>query len=885
MSPRWLSNLRELLTHERKDADLERELQSHLAVETEDQLEAGVPPDEAPYAARRALGNVTRIEEETRSSWPFGWLGGLFTGIRQDLRYGVRSFWKQPAFTAAAVIALALGIGATTTIFSVIQNVLLDPYPMYTDVDRIINVSVQDATASRPGGRTFMATPELLEYRDQAASFQEIIAGTSEPVIYTGPEGTEQFVGGLTTGNTFTFMGVAAEVGRTLTMQDVKPDASPVFVMSYKLWAGRFGMDRSVIGRTFILNGVATTLVGVMPPRVSKLGADMWRPIRLDRADPAMRERFFMFQARLKPGVTIDQAEAEMNLIAQRVSKIFPQYYPAKFRIRVLGIIDHIVGRFRTTLYTMAAAVALLLLIACANVANLLLSRAAAREREMALRASIGASRARLVRQLLAESLLLALLGVVVGWAFAQLGITFVTGAIPEGLIPRESLIRLDTRVLAFSLAVAAVTVLIFGLAPALHTVKRDLLNPMKDASKGIGGFRRGRLSSALVVAEIALSIVLLNSAGLLMRSFMKLQNVDLGLNPENVLFVGLPIGVTHRTATAQHEFIGQVLSRIRTLPGVTSAASTSAFPIFGALRRGFDIKGIEHEDRWRASIDYCSDDYFRTMGIRLLRGRVLSAEDVDGGRNVAVVNETLVERHLRGADPIGQVITLSTGDEQGRSVEQAFDIVGVVAAARNQGLRDSADPAIFLPYSVAPPMTGRGLVLKTAGPPMLLVPSVKREVWAVDRGIPVGEAAAVTEYMKRFGYAEPRLGLFVFSSFALIGLVLVALGVYSLVSYTVARQTHEIGIRMAVGASRLDVLRTTMGLAARWIGLGVLTGVVASLATMRLLESQLWQVTPSDPSTIVAVVGVILVSGLLASYLPALRATRVDPMVVLRYE
>jgi len=889
MSLRWWEAFKELFTHEQADADLDRELRSHLEAEMEEQVEHGVPPDEARYAAKRALGNVPSIQEHTREAWRWGRLTtalrSFVTGLRHDLRHSLRSLRKEPAFTAAAVLALALGIGATTTIFSVIQNVLLDPYPMYSDVDRIVGVMIHDVARARPGGRDQYQTAEFLDYQSQATSFEDVIAGGYEDTLYTTAEGTEQFAGGLISGNNFSFMGVGAHIGRTITVEDARPGAPPVFVMSYKLWATRFGLDPSLIGRDFTLNGVPTTLIGVMPPRVSKLGVDLWRPVLLDRANPAMTNRFFKFQARLKPGVTIQRAEAEMNVLAERIAKNYPQNYPPRFTVQVKGIIDAVVGPFRKTLYTMAAAVGLLLLIACANVANMLLSRAAGREREMALRASLGASRLRLVRQLLVESLLLAFLGMIVGCLFSQLGITLLVRSMPEGLIPRESLIRLDRTVLAFSLVVAALTAIIFGLVPALQAAKRDLINPLRDAGKGTGGgFRRGRLSSGLVIAEIALSLVLLNSAGLLMRSFIKLQTAELGLDPENVLFVRIPNG-TIRTAEAQHQLIAQALTRIRTLPGVVAASTTSGMPLFGGYDSELDIPGIPHDEKWLVDVELCGEDYFKTIGVRFLQGRDFSPDDINGNRKVAVVNHALVERHFNRLDPIGKVIALKLRNGDGAIEDQTFEIIGVVADAKNAGITQPPGPEAFVPDLATSTMFSRGIVVKTAPPPLTVVSSVKHEIWSVDRSVAISNADALTDYLKRFVYAEPRLGLFVFGAFAGIGLVLVILGVYSLIAYTVARQRREIGIRLAVGASRRDVLRMTVGMGVRWIGCGVAVGLLVSIAATRVLGSQLWEVSPTDPLTLTTVIAVIAIAGFIASYLPALRATRVDPLIVLRAE
>ena len=804
----------------------------------------------------------------------------------KDARFALRALRKQPAFTVAAVTALALGIGATTTIFSVIQNVLLDPYPMYADVDRIVGLRIRDLASVRPGGREWYPVEEFLEYQTQAQSFDEVIAGGTEDVVYSSDEGSEQFAGGLASGNTFSFLGVRAAIGRTLTLEDARSGAPPVFVLSYKLWATRFGLDPSIVGKRFVLNGAPTVLVGVMPDRVSKLGADLWRPVRLDPADPAVNGQYFKFQARLKRGVTIAQAQAEMEVIGQRVAKAYPRNYPKKFAVEVVGLIDSIVGSFRTTLYTMAAAVGLLLLIACANVASMLLSRASGREKEMAIRAALGAGRGALVRQLLVESLLLALLGVLVGCVFSYAGIRLLVSAIPEGLIPREALIRLNVPVLLFSLGVAVVTAFLFGLAPALHTVRRDLINPLRDSGKGTsGGARRGRAGNLLVVGEVALSLVLLAGAGVLMRSFIALQTIDLGLDPEKLLYARMSLASSqHKTAAAETQFLTQVLTRVRALPGVVSAAATTGMPLYGGWQNAFEIHGLPQDDSWRAIFQLCSEGYFQTLGIRLLQGRDLTPEDLAGARRVAVVNRMFVERYLGGRDPIGRRIKVKTPELQAGPDDAGFEIVGVFADAKNLGIQDPPFPEVVIPSSMTRTV-GRALVVRTAGPPLAMIESLKREIWLVDRGVSVGTTKPMTEQLKAFSYATPRLGLYVFGAFAGLGLALVIVGVYSVIAYNVSRQTQEIGIRMALGAERGDVLAMMLRTGLQLVGLGVIIGVSASLAATRVLASQLWNVSPSDPLTLGLVVAVVTVAGLAASYVPALRATRVDPMVVLRSE
>ncbi len=808
--------------------------------------------------------------------------------IWSDLRYAARGLRKQPAFAALAILALALGIGSATTMFSVIQNVLIDPYPMYAHIDRLVQVEIRDPAKPRMGGRGYFQVQEFLDYQAQVHSFEDVIGGAFEDQLYTTAEGTEQFDGGLMTPNNFEFMGVRAALGRTFTPDDAKPGAPPVFVMNHKLWAGRFGSDSSLIGKTFVLNGVPTTLVGVMPQRFFKLGADLYKPVVLDRAEPVQSRQYFRLQARLRPGVTLEQAEAEVALVAQRIAKLYPDNYPKVFTVKVLRWADSIVGQFKTTLYTLAAAVALLLLISCSNVANMLLARAAAREKEMAVRASLGASRGRLVRQLLVESVLLAAAGAALGCVFAHFGLKALVAAIPEGLIPREAVIRINLPALFFSLAAAVLTAVVFGLVPALQTARQDIADPLRDSGKGTsGGFRRRRLSNALVVAEVALSLVLLTGAGLLMRSFVNLTTADLGLDPEHVLFARVPLPKgRYDTREAKQQFFDQLLARVKALPGVVAVSAASTLPPYGGINGEIEVAGTTHEDKWRSIFQLCSEGYFATLRLKLLQGRLLSGDDVAQARRVVVVNRTFVEKYLGSADPLGRSVRFKLLETfQPGAIENAvFEIVGVVADAKNRGIQDAPDPEAFMPYTVTGAFQ-RTLLVRTAGPPAAMAETVRREVWNVDRGVAVTMTGAVTDYLRRFSYAEPRLGLVILGVFAVLGMVLVAIGVYSVIAYTVARQTHEIGIRMALGAERAHVLRMVLGMGSRLVGLGLAIGLVVSLAATRVLSSQLWGVAPHDPLTLASVIVVVAIAGAAACVFPARRATRVDPMVALRYE
>jgi putative ABC transport system permease protein len=807
--------------------------------------------------------------------------------IWQDLRYGLRGLRKQPSFTALAVLALALGIGSVTTIFSVIDNVLLNPFP-YKDAGRIVLLVIHDVERGDRGGRAAFSIPEFLDYKEQNHVFADVVGDTNEDVLYTSGEGTERFQGTNVTANVFRFLGMPALLGRGITEDDGKPGAPPVFVLSYKVWLKEFNLDPKLLGQTFVLNGKARTLVGIMPPRFTWWGADLWIPSPLDRSDPEARQRYFVMHGHLKPGVTKRQAEADLDVIAQRLSRVYTKDYPKKFTVEVTTLADSVVGQFKTVLYTLLGAVGLLLLIACANVANMLLARATAREKEIAIRASLGAGRWRLIRQLLAESLLLALGGALAGCVVAYGGLKALVAAIPQNTIPDEAVIGLNMPVLLFSLAIAMFTALLFGLAPALHMAKPDLVEPLKDSGKGVsGGFRHGKLRSTLVVVEVALSMVLLVGAGLLMRSFVALQEVELGLNPDNVLVARLPLPKEqYKTAAAKQHFFRELLQRLYAVPGVVAATETSTLPPYGGIGSEVDVPGKTHSDKWNAIFQLCSEGYFPTVGIRMLRGRLLSGADVNGARKVAVVNQTLVKKFFGKEEPIGRQIKLSMLETLPDSPvkDPLFEIIGVVVDVKNQGIQEAPSPEVWVPYTITGAFE-RGILVRTSKDPLPMLNTVRREIWAVDRNVAVTLTGTLESYLKQFSYSGPRFGLILLGVFAGVGLVLVAVGVYSVIAYTVSRQTHEIGIRMALGAGQTDVLRMVMRMGVKLIGLGTIAGLAASFGVTRLLASQIFSVSPYDPVTLCGVIGIVALSGLAACYFPARRATHVDPMVALRYE
>jgi putative ABC transport system permease protein len=871
-----------LLLRRKLERELEEEIRSHLEMQIEDNQRHGMSLEDARRAARLRFGGMEPVKEAYRDKSRLVWIENLW----QDLRYGARMLMKNSGFTVLAVLTLALGIGATTTIFSAVWNILLNPFP-YPDAHRMVAIRIQDPSG---GGRgRGPQTLEFLDYQEQNHVFDDVMAATVDNVLYDSGEGREQFNGGYVTPNAFSFLGVPAQLGRGITQDDARRDAPPVFAMSHKLWVRRFNQNPTMVGKTFTLNGTPTTLVGIMPKRFTFLGSDLWIVRAMDRGFPSAHRDYWFAQAKLKPGVSIQQAQADIEVIAQRLAQVYPDDYPRNFKVRIINRIDDVVGPFRTTLYTIAAAVGLLLLIACSNVANMLLARATAREKEMSIRSALGASRSRLVGQLLIESLLLALAGAMAGCLFSYAGIKGLVTLFPEaGLIPSEVEIRLNLPALLFSLATAVGSAALFGLAPALHSVRKDLVEPLKDAGKGAGGsFRRGRLRNSLVVLEVALSLVLLSSAGLLMRSFVKLQQMDLGFNPENILYANLPFQKgQYATAAEKQRFYGQLLQRLRALPGVEAATEATSFPPFGGLSSEIDIVGKAHSEKWRAIFQLCSEGYFPTLQLRTIQGRALSETEVNNARKVAVVNQTFVNRFLGNESPIGQRVKINMLEimPDAPVKDPVFEVVGVISDAKNQGIREAPMPEMFVPYTITGAFE-RGIMVRTSLPPLSLLSDVRREIRALDGNVALALTGSLEGFLNQYSYAAPRFGLALMGVFAVVGLALVALGVFSVIAYTVSRQKHEIGIRMALGADHADVVRMVLRRGLQLVGLGLGVGLLASFAVARVITNQLWGVSPRDPLTLGAALTVLALAGFAACYFPARRATKVDPLVVLRSE
>ena len=811
--------------------------------------------------------------------------------LGQDIRYAFRNLRKTPGFATVAIITLALGIGASTAIFSVIDNIMMEPFP-YPDAQRFMSVQIQDTERNEPGGRAGFSGPEFLDYVEQNHAFDRAIANDNLDVLYRSGEGTQQFNGNYVTPGTFEFLGMPALLGRVMQPADYEPGAPPVFVLRYKAWVKNFGADPAVINKTFILNDVPRTLVGIMPPRFGWGDADMWIPKKPERASATTAvagafPQFWFMLGHLKPGVSMKEAEADFTVVANRLAKVYPKDYPKHFTVHLESLTNLVVGQFKTTLFIVLAAVGLLLLIGCGNVANLLLARATTREKEFAIRAALGANRWRLIRQLLVESMILAIGGAAVGTLLAWGGLKSLVALMPQRIIPAEAVIQLNTPVLLFTLGVAVLTALLFGLVPALKAARKDLNDPLRDSGKGMsGGFQHGRLRDAVVVLEVGLSLTLLVGAGLLMRSFVALRDVKLGLRPDHVLVARLPLPVDrYKTAAQVTGFYRPLLQRLKALPGVVEATETSTLPPYGGIPSDIEIPGKTHADKWNAMFQLCSQGYFPVLKIQFVDGRPFTEAEVNGAQKLAVVNQTFVRKYLGNDNPIGKQIRIAQLEQFEDPVkEPVFQIIGLVADVKNRGLQEPIEPEIWIPYTV----TGsafRGILVRTEREPMTMMNAVEHEIWATDRNVALTLTGTLEGYISQFSFAGPRFGFFLMTIFGAIGLVLVTIGVYSVLAYTTTRRTQEIGIRMALGAEGADVLGMVIRMGLRLVGIGVVLGLNASVALGRVIATQLWGVSAYDLWTLVSVPLVLLLTGLLACWLPARRASRLDPLIALRYE
>jgi putative ABC transport system permease protein len=793
-----------------------------------------------------------------------------------------------------SIATLGLGIGAAAAIFSVIYNVLLAPFPE-KGAERMVFARVQNQQ-SQEGGRQGYTATEFLEFAEHSRVFDGIIAATGEGVVYRRGEGAEQLQGALVTAGTFEFFGRPAAHGRVMQPSDYEPGAPPVFVMRHKTWMSRFNGDLSILNQTFVLNGTGRTLIGIMPPRFAWYGADVWIPHKLTREAKtgfADAPPNWFLLGRLKPGLSTQQAEADLTVIASRLAKSHPQLYPAHFTLRIRTRLDAVLSRyepFEATLHTVLAAVGLLLLIACSNVAHLILARATAREKEFALRTALGAGRMRLVRLLMVESLVLAMAGAMLGILVASGGLTLLVAAMPPNLIPAQAVIELNLPVLTFTLCVAILTALIFGLAPALQASRRDLNDSLRDSGKGVSsGFRGRSLRDALVVLEVALSLTLLIGAGLLMRSFVAQRHVDLGVRADHVFRTVLALPRDrYRDADQTARFLRLLLARVKALPGVAGAAASSNLPPYSGGESRMEIAGRTHTETSQTLFQYVSEEYFRVLRIAFKEGRAFSEAEVDDARNVAVVNETFVRKYLAGDGPLGRRLRLGKLETpEGAGRDRWFEIVGVVADVRNtanRGLYAPIEPEVWLPFTIAG-SDARVLMVRTAQDAGTIMSAVRQEVWASDSGVALVAPGTLEDFISEQLYTAPRFGFLVMTLFGGIGLILVTVGVYSVLAYATTQRRHEIGVRMALGAEGSAVLGMVVGAGLRLVVAGVVVGLAVSLVLVRVIETQLAGVTAYDPPTLALAAILLTMTAAIACWIPARRAARVDPLVALRYE
>ena len=801
--------------------------------------------------------------------------------LPQDIRFGVRSFLRTPGFTTLAVLSLALGIMATTAMYSVIHAVVLDPFP-YKDVDALM--SVKSWNPKQQGFRTYYTTDEFLEFAERSTIFDGVVASTISDVLWTEDGDPQRLRGNYGTPNTFLVMGVPALVGRTYLPDDARTDAAPVVVLGYRFWQRQFGGDRSVVGRQLRLNDQVRTVVGVMPKRFMWRGADVYLPITFERGQVVEGVRTVHLLGRLKPGVNDAQAEADLLPIVRDIVAKMPSQSPAEWRAGLLSFKETFPSSIRNNLWVLFGAVGLLLLIACANVSNLLLSRAAGRQREMAVRSALGGSRWRMVRQLLTESALLALAGGVLGVALAYGALQVILTLVPPNTIPDESEVAVNLPVLLFTLGVSAATSLIFGLAPALHTVG-DLMNPLRSSGRSVtGGTAQALLRRSLVVGAVALSIMLMVGASLMIRTVLAVGRVGLGFQADRVLTLRVPLPERKYPDVARRVlFFEELLPSIASVPGVTAAAVNTNTHPFGNFGWNVEVPGSTANNQpvvWHQ----ISADYTKALGISLVKGRLFTTEEVKARRQIALVNEAFARTRLEGADAVGRVVRMPrlTQPPVGLA-DDRVEIVGVVHDTLNRGMTDALQPEIYLPYSLAA-MANR-VVVQTAGDPAAVTRAVVERVYAVDRDQPVTDIRTVESFLNDFIYAGPRFNVVLLSVFAALGLALAVVGVYGVMAHTVAQQTREIGVRIALGADPGSVGRMIVRSGASLLLMGVGLGLVGSVFGARLLARQIWNVSPFDPISFAAASIVLVAAGLQACVWPAWRASRTQPIVALRQE
>src|SRR5579872_126178 len=859
----------------RRDDELSREIRSHLDLESEEQVESGRSPEEAHHAARRAFGNTTVVVEDTRAAW--GWTS--LERFWQDIRYGARVLGRSPGFSAVAIMTLAIGIGANTAIFSVIDGVLLRPLPFH-DPDRIVRLW-ESQPAKGVHGNVVNAF-NFLDWRERNRSFEQVaaisyfnysISGNGDPISAPALQVSPAF---------FSILGVPPLLGRTFLPDDAIQGHDDKVILSFDVWQSYFGADRSIVGSKIMMAGGPWTVVGVMPAgfQLPNQKVKVWVPMGITRSEVWKGGRFLTVVARLKRGVTMPQAQDDMTTIGNQTAKENPTQN-AGWNVDVVPMLDDATAKVRLPLLILLCAVGFVLLIACANVANLLLMRASGRTREIAVRAALGAGRVRIMRQFLSESLLLGIAGWIVALPVAYWSLAGLLALIPvQSDVPRIDTISLDSRVLAVGFVASIFPVLLFGLIPAVRASRFDVQDALKLGSVRTGGNRLFR--HAFVVTEVALALLLLIGAGLMARSFTKLVSVPAGFDTERVLTLRIFMSPgKYLDKNKRSGYLEHVLAEIRNTPGVRSAGSVSFLPLTGGVSGSCFGKMDEPQPTpstgHSANMLVVSPGYFEVMSTPLIAGRRLDNRDQMAAQSVVMVNQTFVRRYFDGQNPVGKQLNVCW------PIPNPASIIGVVGDARQTELSADIKPTIFI-NAVQAPMFFSTIVVRAAGDPRQISSGVQAAVHRVDREQAITDLAPMEQVFSE-SVARPRFQLVLLGVFAGIAVLLAMIGVYGVVSYSAGQRTREIGIRMALGARRRQVTRLILqeGAILTLIGIGI--GLAAGLGLTRWMESVLFEVTPTDPLTLTAVSCLLLVVAGVAAFMPARRASRLDPTASLRYE
>ena len=862
---------------------LDEDICDHIERETQDNIERGMPPEEARYAAMRKFGNVMQVKEETRDVWSLIWLEQLL----EDIRFGLRLLRKNPGFTAVAMLTLALGIGANAAVFSVVYAVLLRPLP-YAEPSRLVVLN----EATPKVGDVSVSYQNFLDWRAASHTFSQMAAVHSVDFNLAGVTQPENISGDAVSPNFLSMMGVRPILGRDFDASEEKAGTGPVLLLSYALWQSHLGGDPNVVGKTIALDGRSFTIVGVLPPNYRSMDmTDVMMPIGVwatNNAEGARErgERHDMFvMGRLAPDATFVQARAEMEGIAARLAREYPATND-QFSVALQPIREAFVGDMKPAILVLLGAVLFVLLIACANVANLFLVRGASRAKEVALRIAFGASRGRIIRQMLTESLMLACFGGVLGVTLAIGGIRGMAQLIPVDMLSGATA-NLNGAVLLFVAGVVVLAAFIFGLTPALHSSKPNVQSELKEGGRtSSAGASQNRLRSVLAVAEISLALILLIGAGLMMKSLYRLMAVDPGFRPDRVLKMGMDLRTQQYSKDpAVLNFWQQLLDRVRVLPGVESAAVGTVVPLTDSHSRSdVTLEGMAQPTPGNyphPDVHIISPGYVETLGIPLLRGRTFTDEDNEKAPLAGMINSMVARRFFPNENPVGKRFMF--GHPSATNPPKWFTSVGVVGDTRLYGLANPARLEVYVPLR-QDPTSGMALVVKSGADPAALTSAIREAVQSIDKDEPIRAIVTMKELVSD-SVATRRMTLLLLGLFSSLALILGAIGIYGVISYSVAQRTHEIGIRLALGAPRRDVFRLVVGQGLKLAGIGISIGVVGAFGLARLMSSLLYGISATDFETFAGVSVLLAVVALLACYVPARRAMRVDPTVALRYE